>query len=581
MKLLMELSRRTVNSKMFWLFVFSVVNLLFMHYYFLFNHYLEWTFLFSYPANFFSVLFDVFFLLSLAVLLCRRRLKGALAVTYAVSLIWSFVNVVYVRFFYTYLPLSAISESVSLQDSLVVSNVLSGFQFVDIFFPVSVLSFVVLYRKTSSVRINKVVCCRFLIMAFISLLMTLLSYSVYHFAHPNCRNNWELLGRRINELLFYVNDGGTPALARFESGSIRTIAYESYDLLATKELTPDEKNLVATFYMDETGRTSHNETPQVQNVIFILLESFLSAPIDLVVDGKEITPFLNSLKKDSCVYYNGKMKSDIACGESGDGQFLYMTGMLPLRHKMTVSMLKGKSLPSLPRLLSDEFHIKHREIIIPTRPSMWQQSDANVAYGIDCTYSYDDIQSFTAGNDVSDESIFRFAADNVKTENEPFFSMILSMSTHSPYNVFYGTDIIKDNSTFPKEYKNYLNTCHYTDYWLGHYINALKEKGLYDHSLIIICADHYAHLDRLKMYGKITDHIPLFIIHGSVDKAKAWNGDFHQIDTFTTLVDLLNLQSKWKGLGHTILSSPYVNSVNDQTYAVSKLLIESDYFQSP
>ena len=67
-----------------------------------------------------------------------------------------------------------------------------------------------------------------------------------------------------------------------------------------------------------------------------MLESFLSAPIGLTVDGKEITPFLNSLKEDSTVYYNAHVTPNITMGESGDGQFIFMTGLLPLRDKLTV-----------------------------------------------------------------------------------------------------------------------------------------------------------------------------------------------------------------------------------------------------
>lgn len=57
-----------------------------------------------------------------------------------------------------------------------------------------------------------------------------------------------------------------------------------------------------------------------KNVVYILLESFLSVSSDLFVDGKEITPFLNKLKKDSNTYYNGKIRPNITIGESGDGQ---------------------------------------------------------------------------------------------------------------------------------------------------------------------------------------------------------------------------------------------------------------------
>ena len=53
-----------------------------------------------------------------------------------------------------------------------------------------------------------------------------------------------------------------------------------------------------------------------------------------------------------------------------------------------------------------------------------------------------------------------------------------------------------------------------------------------------------------------------------------------QLDVFTTILDVLNINSKWRGLGHTILSPKYHNSVSDQVYQLSEMIIEGDYFKA-
>lgn len=136
------------------LLAFSVVNLLFMHYYILFSDYLEWKFLFSSAANFFSVLFDVFFLLAIVLPAARLHMKGALATVFVLTSAWSFVNVFYVRFFYIYFPLAAIGEATSLGDGLVVDNMLSGFQLTDLFYPLSIAAFVWRYRRTPTLCVR-------------------------------------------------------------------------------------------------------------------------------------------------------------------------------------------------------------------------------------------------------------------------------------------------------------------------------------------------------------------------------------------------------------------------------------------
>ena len=80
------------------------------------------------------------------------------------------------------------------------------------------------------------------------------------------------------------------------------------------------------------------------------------------------------------------------------------------------------------------------------------------------------------------------------------------------------------------------------------------------------------------MNERISDATPLFIINGDIDTEKAWKGEFHQLDVFTTILDVLGINSEWKGLGRTLLSPNYSNSVTDKTRKISEMLIEGDYF---
>ena len=73
---------------------------------------------------------------------------------------------------------------------------------------------------------------------------------------------------------------------------------------------------------------------------------------------------MNSLKCLKDVYYNGHVVSNITMGESGDGQFIYMTGILPLRDKLTVGEAKSACFPTLPRLIAKKFGTKYTEIVI-------------------------------------------------------------------------------------------------------------------------------------------------------------------------------------------------------------------------
>ena len=566
-----------MKDKRIFLVIFPMLNLLFMHYFFYFSDILEWTWTYSEIINLCGVVFDVSVLLIISQLIVGGRLKPALAITQIITMIWSFVNVMYGRFFFQYMSLSAIGEAHGLGDDLVINSVMSAFHWYDLFYLLSTICYIYIYRRTKPLILKKIQIIKLLVVPILSLLVTFMAYSAYHFVHPHYRNNWELYKFRAEEFLFDSVRGGTPNLAHFQTGCIRVALFEIYDMLHETTLTSEQRGQIEKYYGDHSMRiTHHQRNHKIKNVIFILLESFLSDPIDLEVNGKEITPFLNSLKRDSNVYYNGNMISDIGCGESGDGQFIYMTGILPLKYKMTVGQVKDNMLPAMPKILKDKMGIRHTDIIFPTMPNLWQQADMNVAYGIDKAYSLTDIEGGIS-EETNDKDIFAYAAKTLNDSKDPFFSLILSVSTHSPYDRFVGEDLHISDVTISDEYKNYLNTCHYTDSQIRSYFDVLKSRGLYDSSLIVIASDHYAHLDMLNMIGRISNHTPLFIINGDICIEDAWKGEFHQLDTYTTIMDVLGIDQPWVGLGHTLIA-PYENSVDATALNISEMIIEGDYF---
>ena len=136
-------------------------------------------------------------------------------------------------------------------------------------------------------------------------------------------------------------------------------------------------------------------------------------------------------------------------------------------------------------------------------------------------------------------------------------------------NIFY---------SYPESYRNYLIACHQVDRLLDRYFSHLKQIGMLDNSLIVIVSDHHAHMDALGMGEKITNELPLYIVNGNIDTDIAWKGQCNQLDVFTTILDVLNIDSEWKGLGHTLLSPEYENSVTPRIWDVSECIIEGDFF---
>jgi lipoteichoic acid synthase len=305
------------------------------------------------------------------------------------------------------------------------------------------------------------------------------------------------------------------------------------------------------------------------NIIFILVESYMSFTSDFRVGEKEVTPFLNSLKHDSTVYFNGRMKKNVTLGGSSDGQFIYMTGLLPLRSVLTVSKARSATMPGLPKLLG-----RKSRMVIPTVTSIWDQDQMCRQYGFDELYAIGDYSKNVMGN-LTDEQVFELALQKDKESQQPFFSVILTINMHQPYVEQIDPSFpIKDDS-ITDELANYLNACHYTDMQIHKYIKRLKEAGLYDNSLIVIAADHP--VDNTD-FGGVNDDIPLYIINSGLRPDALWQRECNQVDLYTTLLDMLGCKCDWYGLGCSLASPNYMNSVNEHSYDVSEWIIFGNYF---
>lgn len=312
-----------------------------------------------------------------------------------------------------------------------------------------------------------------------------------------------------------------------------------------------------------------------KNLIIILVESYLTYTSDLLVDGKPVTPRLNDLRHKSDTYFNGNVITNIAIGASFDGQMITLTGLLPLKNRLTLlDMVSMGQINALPHLLKE--HGGYGTYIsIPHSPTLWSQDKMSSVYDIDTLYS--------SSNDLQDDELLRRAAEKQVGFKQPFFNLLVTLTTHVPYDRISITP--RDNFNFPQSYSpefcNYLIKCNYMDSAVGEYIDNLKDSGLYDNSVIVIVADHCAFKDYLKMpEGVIEPYtIPIYILNSGMNLEQCWYGTMEQVDVFSTLLDLYGINSKWQGLGCSILDKEkYEDRINEKSYEISEKIIRSDYF---
>jgi lipoteichoic acid synthase len=352
------------------------------------------------------------------------------------------------------------------------------------------------------------------------------------------------------------------------------------NIQGTMKLTYEQEAIIQK-EIDSSLHSAEKRHPdsRIKNIIFILVESYTAFTTDMEIDGKEVTPFLNRLRHEPDVYYNGRMKSNITIGQSSDGQFIYMTGLLPLRSIITVSKAKDRTLMAMPKLITLFNEDIETRMIIPTLPSLWEQDAMCNAYGFQRLYSSNDYTE-NVGRNLNDEQVFKLAEEIDMKSSKPFFSYILTMSMHGPYNKQIDPSFKINSKMYCEELTNFLNVCHYTDKQIEKYIMHLKNNNLYENSLIIIAPDHQVpeNTVNVEQYG-LTRELPLFIINGNIEQQETWSGECNQLDVFPTLLDLLGIDSRWRGLGNSLLSPTYQNSLTDQKWTISEWILQSDYFK--
>ena len=350
----------------YWIILFLCgFNLLVMHYYFYYEGFVDHFAVSDSPAkvdNCLSVAIDVSVIYLLAYLCTWKHQKATLTITFFVTLIWSFSNILYSRFFCQYISLSAIGQGGALMDKDMIRCVIDGLRWGDLYYILCGCFFCFLIRNCKTVHRPV----RIILLSLLTMIgIDICSYIAFAIKTPKCRNA-DFILRRIEQRQFlYGQRSSDPNNFVFFKGSIRSILYELVldDLKGTIELTPEQHTVISSEIINTKNSISNQQHISYENIIFIIVESYMSFASNLKVNGQEITPFLNSLRCDSSVYYNGMMKQNVTIGESSDGQFIYMTGILPLRSIITVSKAKDVRLQGLPKIIGKG---KESRMIIPT-----------------------------------------------------------------------------------------------------------------------------------------------------------------------------------------------------------------------
>ena len=276
-----------------------------------------------------------------------------------------------------------------------------------------------------------------------------------------------------------------------------------------------------------------NETTQ-PNIVFIVLESYLSKLVKYKYKGEEVCPFFNELAKNG-IYF----KNLYASGDRSD--------------KGLVALFSG--YPALPKSALVQYPNKFTQV-----PSLFKDLN-KMGYSNSFYYGgnldFANLKSYflsagakkmVTGDQMSDkllrgkwgvhdESMFEQFSKDLTQCKSPFFASLFTLSNHEPYDL--PGDFYFGKSNLNEEY---LSAARYTDNCLKQFITQFRKTPQWENTLIVIVADHgVTRLGINKVFDSEKYHIPMVWTGGVIEKPVEIDNIMSQTDVPLILLNQLKM----------------------------------------
>ncbi len=257
-----------------------------------------------------------------------------------------------------------------------------------------------------------------------------------------------------------------------------------------------------------------------KNVLLIHMESIQNFLIDLKINDKEVTPFLNKLTKEG-IYFN-KFYPQISVGTSSDTEFTLMTGLMPSSSGTVFVNYYDRTYHSMIEYFNKQgyytFSTHANDADYWNRKTMYKTIGYKDFFAKESYIVPEDEESDElVGLGLSDKSFFRQfipKLKDIKENNNKFFGTVITLSNHSPFSDIeaYGDfDVTMNYSYTTARGKkvsgqspylenttmgNYIKSSHYADSALKELFEGLEKNNLLDNTIIILYGDHEARIPK-------------------------------------------------------------------------------------
>lgn len=398
--------------------------------------------------------------------------------------IWLFSNMLYYREFSDFLSMNIMTSGGSAGDNL--SKALGGL-----------------------IKVSD-----FLVFADIIILIALLAFHVIKIDHVRVRLRASLATTVLGFVLMFAGYG----LAEKDRSGLLTRTfdnnyivkylglneYAAYNIYKTQQ-TAKVRNKAKEADLEpvEAFVKSNQTTPNPEyfgkakgkNVIMFHLESFQQFLIDYKVDGEEVTPNLNKFYHDQQTLAFDNVYNQVGQGKTADAEMMLETGLFGTASgSAMVNYGTTNTFQAVPGLLGQEGYTSAS--FHGAGASFWNRDNTYKSWGYDFFFSkpfykYAEDEKNNYGYGLKDKLFLKETAGYLDQMPQPFYSKIITVSNHYPYDFDDQNISIKKTNTGSKTVDGYVQTARYLDQAFGEFLQYLKDSGLYDNTLLVLYGDHY------------------------------------------------------------------------------------------
>lgn len=314
-----------------------------------------------------------------------------------------------------------------------------------------------------------------------------------------------------------------------------------YTYLPGAEATERVNHLYRTNSKDSTRLVLTQQRP---NVVFIQLESFTADVIAELGGDSGVAPNMSKLIREGILF------TDIyASGVRTDQGIIAMLSGFPAQPQTNIvnQPEKIEHLPFFSLALKNENY--HNAFYYGGELGFGRFNTIAYRAGFDRIVGLKDFSDAGLFNKwgADDKSLFDKYVKEMQHPAEPFFSYIITSSSHEPFTVPMAT-VFEGNS----QNEQFKNACYFTDRSLGAFFEEVKQTAWYENTLFVLAADHGHHLPKDRKFNEPARyHIPLLFFGNVIKDAyrgKKITGTGSQTDIATTLLQQLQITDtafKW------------------------------------